>query len=159
MTGQIIPNDYVKKVGCRYECKRCNKVFTKKSNYEFHINRKIPCKQIVSVVKIDNEIFEGPELNADNISDLPNEYVCPHCDKAFTRKDNLMTHIDKYCKIKKVDDISKADTFQKLSLKINILERKNKEIKKENDQLKKELNLYKQIKCLQEKLVEIKTLE
>ena len=28
-----------------YVCKKCNKIFNRKSNYQRHLNRKFPCEQ------------------------------------------------------------------------------------------------------------------
>ena len=33
-----------------YKCIKCNKEFKQKSNYNYHINRKNPCKSINNIV-------------------------------------------------------------------------------------------------------------
>lgn len=57
----------------KYTCERCTQVFSKKYNYEYHINRKYPCTE---VVKKDKKLFK-----------------CLHCDATYTRKFNLDKHI------------------------------------------------------------------
>jgi len=33
-----------------YKCERCNKEFNQKSNYNYHVNRKYPCKDTNQIV-------------------------------------------------------------------------------------------------------------
>lgn len=55
-----------------YKCKLCDKIFDKKSSYNYHINRKTPC------VKLNTS-----------------QYKCSYCNSVFSRKDSLKRHLDK----------------------------------------------------------------
>lgn len=57
-----------------YTCNTCDKKFPKKSNYEYHINRKNPCK--LPMINNANPIFK-----------------CPNCPMIYTRKYNLDKHM------------------------------------------------------------------
>src|SRR5579872_7251023 len=61
----------------RYTCERCKRTFAKKSQYDQHINRKIPCPV--------NDV--EPEILLD--------YKCK-CGKICNRIDSLTKHINKY---------------------------------------------------------------
>ena len=73
-----------------YKCNRCQKIFNKKSNYKYHINRKNPCK-----------INSHNALTNDSQNVL--KYECHLCHKVLTRKSNLTRHINLYCKVKKIE--------------------------------------------------------
>lgn len=47
-------------------CPKCSKEFTKKSNYEYHVNRKIPCVKLNSSENEQN--FSNNESNPSNLS-------------------------------------------------------------------------------------------
>jgi regulator of replication initiation timing len=64
--------------------------------------------------------------------------VCNYCNKTFTRKNNMIRHIDKYCKIKKKIDEDKENIFNKLLEEMSIIKQQNKKIIKENMDIKKE---------------------
>ena len=51
-----------------YECIRCNKLFNKKSNYGFHVNRKYPCKVLRT---IENDIHVRNSVNNDFPPNIP----------------------------------------------------------------------------------------
>lgn len=58
----------------QYKCDTCFKVFTKKSTYERHINRKNPC------------------TFAENIDSKIKIHTCKKCNKTFNRKDHFIRH-------------------------------------------------------------------
>lgn len=65
----------------KYICNRCQKTFTKKSNYDYHIyKKKIPC-----------------EISSKMIKKSDSQFRCPKCNKLFTRRDNLTRHINSFC--------------------------------------------------------------
>ena len=78
-----------------YHCVACRKNFKLKSNYERHMRRKIPCNNITNIddlalVEIKNDVVE---------------YLsCAYCNEIFTRKYNLIRHIEGRCKIKTKQD-------------------------------------------------------
>lgn len=67
-------------------CKVCYKVFTKKSVYNYHINRKNPC------------IFNGLNINDANVVDYMDDTTCLMCGKKFATKQNTIRHIKESCK-------------------------------------------------------------
>jgi len=104
-----------------YICNLCNREFNKKNHLDNHLNKKKkPCISInvVTEPNIDDfpektltnpeKLFKNPEKtlrNPEKLKDMIEEkLICDFCDKQFTRKDNLKTHIDKYCKCKKHND-------------------------------------------------------
>ena len=68
------------------------------------------------------------------------DLICNFCQKTFTRNDNLIRHINKYCKVKKQDDMNKEILFRKLINDMESLKKENKQIMNENNQLKKQIN-------------------
>lgn len=70
-----------------YTCKRCKKEFDRKSNYEYHVNKKYKCK------------FQTGSKTSKKIM-----YPCPKCNKEFTRKYSLDRHLV-ICKVKVVNKI------------------------------------------------------
>jgi protein-arginine kinase activator protein McsA len=102
-----------------YICKRCNKVYSKKSHYVDHINRKFPC------VAVNNGVSEQPaEVQQDAEHEQPKkEYKCEECNKTFTRKDALKRHTGaKICKKYKKDVI---DEIKQMRIEFDELKRNN----------------------------------
>ena len=82
-----------------YECIRCNKLFTKKSNYGCHVNRKYPCKV---PRKIENNIHErngeiliSPTMSPTTRVNPPNiPPISPQLDKNHSLSINLVVKQD-----------------------------------------------------------------
>lgn len=72
----------------KFQCKICNKSFTRKANLENHSIKLFQCKP--------NKII---------IKDLPNDKQCIYCKTIFSEKYNLTKHLNGHCKIKKEEDI------------------------------------------------------
>jgi hypothetical protein len=114
-------------------CEKCNKEFTKKSTYVYHINKKIPCvKQNNIIVKTCKKV-----VNNKNALDL----TCRYCLKGFCRKDVLQKHILGKCKIKKKDDEEKNEIFKQL-LEREKLERDKRELEIEKQIFEKDRQLF-----------------
>ncbi len=114
-----------------YTCYRCNKEFNQKSNYNYHLNRKNPCKNNNNIVDTNNiEIIQNlnnTSNSINNTSNSTNKLSCKYCNRVFTRSDALLCHTRNRCKIKKD--------------KYTLLEEENKKLKEENKLLKKQLIL------------------
>lgn len=134
-----------------HKCKRCNKVYKYKSDYDRHVNRKNPCKlSVVSAVfecpdclntyatngslkrhqngycttkqaVIDNNQPNQEEIDEPLIDSDDNEFICEHCNKTFTRKFNLERHITDRCTVKKNAEIQKEKEYTKIKKDIDHL--------------------------------------
>lgn len=123
----------------KYVCIRCGKKFPQKSNLDYHLNRKIRCIEIPQNPSI------LPHKSSLSIkSKEGNQNKCNYCGKEFTRKDNLMRHIDGYCKIKRENDRKMEDLMDKLiKLEENFrkIEGEMVDLKKENSEYKRQLQI------------------
>jgi hypothetical protein len=98
----------------KYKCLKCNKEFSQKSNYDAHINRKIPCV-VINEVNINSTNLPQNSTNLpQNSTNLPqntanlspiltvginansdiniNINKCIYCLKLYSRKDALLRH-------------------------------------------------------------------
>jgi len=148
-----------------YICSKCNKNFNKKSNFNMHtLNKKKPCNiinldktfiepQIETLIEplIEPQILksitdENPLVNENHLTD--NNFVCPYCNKIFTRNDNLQRHLNIRCKNKKnFDEIEKLKTDMKILFdNYNKIKNENNKIKNDNNKIKNDnVNLKKLI--------------
>ena len=96
-----------------YKCNVCLKKFNKKSNYEYHIYRKIKSCQSQNIDEtMEDDIsnyIEEIKLTQSIVDDI----ICEFCKKKFSRMDNLERHIMNNCKNIKEED--------EKDLKINML--------------------------------------
>ncbi len=141
-----------------FKCPICSKDFTRKQNFNYHINNKIrPC-----TTKLTNEahkISQTAHKISQNIcketkSELEDKYynllfnhinklsnpieknddkTCMYCETTFTKKNNLQRHIKEYCKSKKY-----CDELEKIKQKFENVMNNNEDLLKEIDELKKE---------------------
>jgi prophage antirepressor-like protein/uncharacterized C2H2 Zn-finger protein len=101
----------------RYDCPKCKKHFRQKSDYDRHLNRKIPCTE-----KISDTPKQSLELNELFINDtVTNPLMCSYCKKVFTRKDALNRHLIDRCKLKNSKEYIKDKLLQKLLADYNKL--------------------------------------
>jgi hypothetical protein len=138
-----------------YVCNRCNKKYAHKGHYLRHLNRKNPCKNMAILDEdVDSEnsahflhIFAQKNVQKCAKNVQKNEenkttcYMCPFCDKKFSRKFTLKRHI-LTCKKKNIIDISENEKYN-----INIINEfknltleMNKNLKKEVEKIKNEIN-------------------
>jgi len=138
-----------------YKCNRCNKIFNKKSNYQSHINRKYPCKQ-----QDINDDANGHKKTTDNIINTndcikniqlpPHDdknpvspkiikirvHTCNFCKKIFTRSDSLNKHLKGRCKVRKQEDNQKEEILQRLLREFEEMKKENKELRNEVNKMK-----------------------
>ena len=94
-----------------HKCFKCNKIFSKKSLYTEHINKKKKCDEI----QYDKQ--------------------CSYCTKIFTTKSSVTRHIKNSCKIYKKTEEDKRMIYDKLlelEKKIDKLQNENNKLKKNN---------------------------
>jgi hypothetical protein len=126
----------------KHICTICLKEFNRKSNYNYHINRKIPCEKPVenaeiSTTKITPNLENTESLknittkitpNLENTESLKNittkitpiqnleeiRKTCEYCKKIFSRRDAKIRHIYSRCKVKKESERLKQELYNKL---------------------------------------------
>jgi len=93
-----------------YKCNRCNKEFNRKSNYNYHINRKKPCKKV-------NQKQKSKLIKTNHT------YKCFNCNKIYSTKSNLNRHIKQYCKeLQEITENNHKNDQTNQSYKYNILD-------------------------------------
>lgn len=113
-----------------HTCPKCKKIFTRKSHYTYHINRKNPCIDTQNTVN-NSEASEDTNKKSDEntlIFDKPvkqnGRFICKFCKKSFSRSDNYNRHIKSRCSgvisylMKKINDVNKqlAEKDKQLAL-------------------------------------------
>lgn len=71
----------------KFECDKCNKVFSQKNNLKYHIEHNA-CKEY--------------------------KYFCKHCNKGFTADGNMYRHMKHSCKVKKQKDEEREKIYNKI---------------------------------------------
>ena len=137
-----------------HPCPNCGEVFNKKSTYDYHINRKRPCKKITPEIKtIAPEIKTiasviqtiAPTIVPEIVSNIVNnkniplcmevktmrdvienkkKFICKFCNHDFMRKFNLERHLNGRCKLKQ--EQQKDEKNEEINEEIN--KEKDKEI-------------------------------
>lgn len=134
------------------KCLKCGKIFSQKSNYTRHINRKFQCNKITT--KQDEEIHnnstktdvnppdfvenfssapfdDSPILDIPILQVIPNvdKLTCPNCGKKFVRTDVRAKHCLSSCPVQKQYHISMEKLLQKMIDKIKTLQTENVQLK------------------------------
>ena len=122
-----------------YKCNKCCRTFNKKSNYNYHLKRKIPCQNIIiqNIPQISTlSSTQNSAILAEQEEDT--SHKCNYCNKTFSRSDSLNRHITNYCKIKKQQCDQKETIYQTLLKRLDIMETQNKELLNEVNKMKQE---------------------
>ena len=107
-----------------YTCEKCSKIFNKKYNYTVHLQRKKSCIDIneeppITSTNIDNTVNpNNPEISnfLKILENKPKDNTCPHCNKKFYQKGNVIKHIEKKScsQLKNKKDISNQEMMDKI---------------------------------------------
>jgi len=119
-----------------YTCDVCSKQFNRKSNYDYHIEKKKnPCRKNIpkysKIFKIIPNYSKNTNIDLDNDVDIDiknNNIICEYCNKNFSTKFNLNKHLKHNCK-KKLDD-DKSEENIVLKNKIEIQQKEIEELKR-----------------------------
>lgn len=115
-----------------YKCTRCLKDFSKKYNYEVHINRKYKCKE-------KNDKNESVLDFRDETMDSNIKHFCKGCNTSFSTRSNLLRH-----------------QKRKNCLLVIELQTKNNKLSLENEKLQERLNnVDDDVNNMKNKMVEI----
>jgi hypothetical protein len=115
-----------------YVCNKCKKSFIKKSHLNSHQNKKISCTKLFNIIE-DTKIFCNKQMSDNDFQSSLNDYKCPYCKKGFSKRGNVLYHLDHSCKIV----------------------REANEKKNELENLKEEVKLLKEIKLLKEEKINL----
>ena len=125
-----------------YKCHRCNKVFNRKSNYEYHVNRKNPCKiNDCKIIQDDCKNFAKQHhkivhMVSNSRNDELQNIKCTYCDKIFKHKCNLSVHVKNRCKIKKQIENERESIYKELLCELQEIKETNFRIINENTKLR-----------------------
>jgi hypothetical protein len=147
-------------------CPKCNASFDRKSNYDYHINRKFDCVQSdnkpddlveekTDGLKICRNLQEFAGIcknekivqkkceNLTGVNDVC--FSCSYCNKSYSSKYTLLRHLSDNCRVKKENDDEKENIFKLLLEKDKQHKEEVNELKKQNkllmDRLDKLINL------------------
>jgi hypothetical protein len=113
-----------------FQCTVCDKVFTRKTNLNYHENNNV-CrpKPIID----ENEENNEEEENNDKV------YKCSFCSKIFNSATNMYRHMKYSCKIKKKEDNDRDKIYAMLlesNKRFAVLEESNKRLEEEVAKMK-----------------------
>ena len=127
-----------------YTCQNCNKVFTKKSHFLNHVERKKkPCKAKIDIflLKIPQKSSKFLKKSSLKIEDKKG-YNCNFCNYSSLRIDNFKRHLST-CKVRKEETQDKEAIYQELVRRMELLENQNNKLFMKNKELNNEINLLK----------------
>ena len=123
-----------------YVCNKCNKNFNQKCHYLVHINKKFDCSQFNKVNTEPLKTLPEPlnitkNINQNIDKENENNLCCNYCGLEFNRKDNLKRHIEKVCKVKKLQDEEEKDKENIFKILLAKEEEEKKQLKESNKKL------------------------
>ena len=95
-----------------YECKRCFHKFYQKNDMKKHLDKKKICSRTFESYKYNDE--ELYDLSLERIKNNETKYICTNCNKNYNNNNNLIRHIEKYCK-KTINDKTDKSTDEKIN--------------------------------------------
>jgi hypothetical protein len=106
------------------------KEFTKKSNYDRHLNGKKQCRIVAPKDPPSSTLVPHKSTQIENVYEDKNK--CKYCNRIFSRSDALKRHVDNNCRVKK-DYEQKMEDLMERMIK---MEEKMKELQEENQKYK-----------------------
>jgi hypothetical protein len=105
----------------------------KLSQYQSDDSEKDVSEDMVDLILLkkenDNIINDGVNIISNNLEELGSN-ACRYCHMTFTRRTNLIRHMNERCKIKKQLDVEKENIFKLLLAKDHIIKEKDEKINK-----------------------------
>jgi hypothetical protein len=118
-----------------HTCVKCLKVFDKKSTYDYHVNnKKRPCIQnnidSKNLIESTTQVHTNPLNNNKDLTkihtnstqikklcdinnDEDNQKSCLYCGLVFARNDSLKRHIEKFCRVIKIQNEQNKEVLVK----------------------------------------------
>jgi hypothetical protein len=124
----------------KFACPKCDKIFSQQVTLDYHLNKKNPCDKFLKEPENQNNI---EIINAKKIREYLDDLKCVYCKKQFTRKNNVLYHIEHNCKKVKEIEEEKHKIFLKLK------EEEETRIKQQDEEKNK-------IKLLEEEVLKLK---
>ena len=137
-----------------YECLRCKYKSLRNSDMKRHLERKVKCPRNIESIKYnDEEIYNLSMIihkneKIETVKPIKKDLLCMHCNKSFTRLDNLKKHEKSTCKFKNKINEKNID-IDKNNNDINIKDDNNE---KNIDNSKNTINIENNIKNIDNKL-------
>lgn len=108
------------------KCPNCQKEFKSKNGYNYHMNKKIPCKK-VEIIENNEPLkpTEEPIIDETKYKIVENDdgrFVCPECQNTYKNKISCQKHI-KYCHSGyvvpniKIDDANIEEKHEEVNIK------------------------------------------
>ena len=112
-----------------FSCKRCNYSTFAKGDLKKHLNRKIPCKPVLTDIEVT---ILHPDFFVPDERDK--SYICDFCQKGLTSRSGKSQH-RKICPAKILHDEQQNQMVQQLEEQKKLLEEKDKLIEEQKKQL------------------------
>ncbi len=129
----------------KYTCPKCLKDFSRKNDLKYHLEKKknpcVPNNIIIEEVNTNSAQTHTNSAQPNTEIIIKEDKSCLYCGLAFARKDTLKRHMDKFCKVKKLQHEEKETILELLIQKDKQIE----EIKNDRDTQNKQIDELKNI--------------
>jgi hypothetical protein len=138
LSGETIRKKiYMYNIMVLYTCDKCKKEFYQKSNYDKHLQRKLPCIQTTTFQPPIPTITPPTFKKEVNNNEQKSKLQCNYCKKLYARVDVLNKHINGgHCKVKKENDNNLEQLLTAMTKKLEKMDTIVQELKTENAQYK-----------------------